>query len=439
MEFKDRKAQHAGRVRLQAVDGQPNVYDVILADGATEQGTPLNAETFTALKEELLDKVVNYNGVPGPIGPKGDKGDIGDISLFYTNMIRGDAIGDFYDEPFDIATEYFNRPPVEGENFLGIFYEREGSDDNYDEQTMLGIGQIHAVNQDTCNVGMVDSVGIDGVGIRDIVFNSKNANGDNVYDLITTTGRKHQFIAPKGDKGEKGNDGYAADSAKFVTVDSVQTVSGEKTFDQINVKNIKFSNALPSDSNSARVYVCKESNETNGFATRAISDSASASGFSASSTNLVTERDCYNAMPSINGVKASTASIYAPTISGGAGYVLKSNGAGSPNWISLMNFSGNNSPYESSATITLPSISVGQVGIDVRYCTSRNTTLTMNLPASGQYKYSYVISNQYFASKDNERASVGHASYNASGGSTVCKITGSTTYTTVRIIYYRVA
>ncbi len=65
MEFKDRKAQHAGRIRLQAVDGQPNVYDVIAADGVTEQGTPLDAQTFAAFKEELLDKIANYNGVLG--------------------------------------------------------------------------------------------------------------------------------------------------------------------------------------------------------------------------------------------------------------------------------------------------------------------------------------------------------------------------------------
>lgn len=423
MEFKDRKTQHAGRIRLQSVDGQPNVYDVIFADDATEQGTPLTAETLGSFKKEILDEAINNN-----------------ISLLYTNVICGEALGNFYDEPFDIATEYFNRLPCAGEKFLAVFYEREGNDESYEEISFVGIGRVRLVGQSTCNVEMVDSVSVNGVGIREVVFNSKNANGDNVYDIITTTGNKHQIIAPKGDKGEKGNDGYGADSSRFVTTDSEQTVDGAKTFTQdLRVKNIKFNGALPTDSSSTRVFVCGSSNEVNGFATRAISDSTLSSAFSSSSTNLVTERDCYNAMPVINGTKASAASIYAPTSSGSSGYVLKSNGVSAPSWISLFNFSGNNTPYSSSATITLPSVSIGQIGVDVRYCTSKNTTLTFNLPAGGTYKYSYVISNQYFASKDNERASVGFVNYGASGGSTVCKITGSTTYTTVRIMYYRVS
>lgn len=427
MEFKDRKSQHAGRIRLQSVEGQPNVYDVIFADGATEQGTPLTAETLGSLKKEILDDAINYN-----------------ISLMYTNIIRGDALGDFYDEPFDIATEHFNRLPREGEKFFAVFYEREGSDESYDELSFVGIGRVRLVGQNTCNVEMVDSVSVKGVGIREVAFNSKNANGDNVYDIITTTGNKHQIIAPKGDKGEKGekgNDGYGSDSSKFVTTDSEQTVDGTKTFTQdLMVKNIKFNGALPTDSSSTRVFVCSSGNETNGFATRSISDSTSSSAFSSGSSNLVSERDCYNAMPTINGTKASTASIYAPTSAGTQGYILKSNGSGGlPSWMSPVNFSGSNTVYESGTTIVLPSLSVGQTGIDVRYCTSKNTTLTLNLPSGGLYKYSYVISNQYFASKDPERASVGYANYHAAGGSTVCKITGSTTYTTVRIIYYRVS
>lgn len=68
MEFKDRKTQHAGRIRLQSVEGQPNVYDVIFADDATEQGTPLTAETFAAFKQEVLDEVANYNAVAGADG-----------------------------------------------------------------------------------------------------------------------------------------------------------------------------------------------------------------------------------------------------------------------------------------------------------------------------------------------------------------------------------
>lgn len=42
----DRQPLHAGRVHLEPVNGQQNTFDMTLADGATEQGTPLNKATF---------------------------------------------------------------------------------------------------------------------------------------------------------------------------------------------------------------------------------------------------------------------------------------------------------------------------------------------------------------------------------------------------------
>ncbi len=58
MEFKDRKATNPGRVTQRNVStGATTTYDVIMADGATEQGTPINKQTMDALKEDILNEV----------------------------------------------------------------------------------------------------------------------------------------------------------------------------------------------------------------------------------------------------------------------------------------------------------------------------------------------------------------------------------------------
>lgn len=53
MEFKDRKAINPGRIALKKVttnsSGQ-DIYDLQFADGATEQGTPINKQTLDAFK-----------------------------------------------------------------------------------------------------------------------------------------------------------------------------------------------------------------------------------------------------------------------------------------------------------------------------------------------------------------------------------------------------
>ncbi len=57
MELKNRVANHPGRIVLQDIQtGERKTYDVILADEATEQGTPINKETLETLKEEILDQ-----------------------------------------------------------------------------------------------------------------------------------------------------------------------------------------------------------------------------------------------------------------------------------------------------------------------------------------------------------------------------------------------
>ena len=57
MDFKNRRAQYPGRVKLVPVAGSDNLYDLTYAEGSVtgsyEEGTPLNAETFDALQAEL--------------------------------------------------------------------------------------------------------------------------------------------------------------------------------------------------------------------------------------------------------------------------------------------------------------------------------------------------------------------------------------------------
>lgn len=75
MEFKDRKAANPGRIKLKDITTDvETTYDVTLADEPTEAGTPINAELFARLKEEILNETVN-------IGQKGEKGDNGDTGI----------------------------------------------------------------------------------------------------------------------------------------------------------------------------------------------------------------------------------------------------------------------------------------------------------------------------------------------------------------------
>jgi hypothetical protein len=64
-----------------------------------------------------------------------------------------------------------------------------------------------------------------------------------------------------------------------------------------------------------------------------VTDSSSASAIG-TGTSLVTERDVYYGLPSINGVHnyTSSTSIYAPADAGTSGQVLISNGSGAPSW-----------------------------------------------------------------------------------------------------------
>lgn len=61
MEFKDRVARYPGRIALKKVStnvatGQ-EIYDVTLADVATEPGTPINKQTMDAFRKDIIDSV----------------------------------------------------------------------------------------------------------------------------------------------------------------------------------------------------------------------------------------------------------------------------------------------------------------------------------------------------------------------------------------------
>lgn len=67
---------------------------------------------------------------------------------------------------------------------------------------------------------------------------------------------------------------------------------------------------------------------------KGVTDSTSAGAIS-TGTNLVTERDVYYGLPTINGSHSYTSgtNIYAPITAGTSDYVLKSSGSGAPTWI----------------------------------------------------------------------------------------------------------
>ena len=68
MKFTNRKATNPGRVKLTDENGIVKTYTMVLDDGATEQGTPLTAETFNRFAADVMDGIANCI-----VGPKGDR------------------------------------------------------------------------------------------------------------------------------------------------------------------------------------------------------------------------------------------------------------------------------------------------------------------------------------------------------------------------------
>lgn len=74
----DRQPTNPGRVRLEPVSGQPNIFDMTMADGATEQGTPLNKSTL--LKDATAALYGLTNAVPD------------DVLALLGNYLKNDAV-----------------------------------------------------------------------------------------------------------------------------------------------------------------------------------------------------------------------------------------------------------------------------------------------------------------------------------------------------------
>ena len=70
--MKDRIPLYPGRVKLTAVEGQPGVYDMVRADEATEQGTPLSKATLldddTAALYGLTGNAATVNNALAGVG-----------------------------------------------------------------------------------------------------------------------------------------------------------------------------------------------------------------------------------------------------------------------------------------------------------------------------------------------------------------------------------
>ncbi len=125
----------------------------------------------------------------------------------------------------------------------------------------------------------------------------------------------------------------------------------------------------------ANVYTTKINGYTLGAAcAKAVTDSSSASAIS-TGTNLVTERDVYYGLPTINGAHNYTSStkIYAPTGAGTAGQILTSSG-GTPAWSSVSAVMGD---YVKKAGDTMTGALTINDTLSVTGATTLSDTLTV--------------------------------------------------------------
>lgn len=93
MEFRDRTPKYPGRVKLIPVSGQADVYDMTLQDNASMSGTALNAATFDAFRQELIEYVNANPGAQGEKGEKGEPGEVIDKKTFLVGSNSGDCKG----------------------------------------------------------------------------------------------------------------------------------------------------------------------------------------------------------------------------------------------------------------------------------------------------------------------------------------------------------
>lgn len=119
--MKDRIPLYPGRVKLTAVDGQPGVYDMVRADEATEQGTPLSKATLldddtAALYGLTGDNATVNNALAGVGKGVGDIAKVGDVRYSYrdslgTNWALANA-DEFDSTEYPALAEVFPKDPT---------------------------------------------------------------------------------------------------------------------------------------------------------------------------------------------------------------------------------------------------------------------------------------------------------------------------------------
>lgn len=126
--------------------------------------------------------------------------------------------------------------------------------------------------------------------------------------------------------------------------------------------------------------------------TKGVTDSSSASAIG-TGTNLVTERDVYYGLPTINDVHtyASSTKIYAPTSVGTNGYILKSSGSGAPAWIQSVPIA-NGGTGATTAAGALTNLGLTATATELNYCdgVTSNIQTQLNGKASSTHTHNYL-------------------------------------------------
>lgn len=148
----------------------------------------------------------------------GMQGIQGEVALVYNGIVKSSLppssnVGGAVIE--HIRAEDFNRPPHEGDVFLVLYaYMRSVMSDSSDDILAEYMMQLKIIRSSLDNeltavlnnklimpvrgaTGAQGERGQTGVGIKKIIYEGKNTNGDYLYDVLMTDGSKQSFTAPK--------------------------------------------------------------------------------------------------------------------------------------------------------------------------------------------------------------------------------------------------
>ena len=227
MEFINRVSTAKGRIKLTKSDGTEEICTVQLCDDANPQGTPLNKQTFDDFKEDILNTVSKLNSITE--------------TLVYGKTISVTDTVNLENTNVTLTLDGFNRTPIVGETFIGIFYSVDG----ISETSCISVCKVMQVTSsvNTCMVKAVSRrVDTSGIAIKSVTHSGQDVNGGNVYTVLLSNGAKVYFTAPrgakgdKGEKGDKGDRGYKGDKGDrgekgeciFIEPSGEYIVKGEK-------------------------------------------------------------------------------------------------------------------------------------------------------------------------------------------------------------------